>query len=226
VSHTERSSWRDEFREKIEEFYKKENSSPLLQHLWRKAMTLWLTAETPDIQLPINLFSVEVAHVITQQNAIGWRQVFNGRFAITWSSVQEDYLGTRATNVGTSKHRKQTGQQWQHRLILEIWKQWIELWKLRNARLHGNNLMTQRAAIRCSADNELVALYDVSEQMEPKIARALMFNDAQDHLQQQHRNTRNWLQTNAPILHDSLRLAKRKALAGVRSIRSYFGLVR
>ena len=86
--------------------------------------------------------------------------------------------------------------------------------------------MTQRAATRRSADNELVALYDVREQMEPEIARALMFNDAQDHLQQQHPNLRNWLQTNGPILHDSLRRAKRKALAGVRSIRSYFGLVR
>ena len=150
----------------------------------------------------------------------------SGRFAITWSSVQEDFLATRATNAGTGKHRKQTGQQWQHRLILEIWKQWIELWKLRNERVHGNNQMTQRAASRRSAENELVALYDVREQMDPEIATALMFNKAQDHLQQQHRNTRNWLHTNAPILRDSLRRAKRRALAGVRSIRSYFGLVR
>ena len=225
-SHMERSSWRDKFRKKIDEFHTKENTSPLLQHLWREAMALWLTTETPDIQLSTNLFAAEVAHVITQQNAIGWQQVFNGRFAITWSSVQEEFLATRATIAGTGKHRKQTGQQWQHRLILEIWKQWIELWKIRNERVHGNNQMTQRAASRRSAENELVALYDVREQMDPEIATALMFNKAQDHLQQQHRNTRNWLHTNAPILRDSLRRAKRRALAGVRSIRSYFGLVR
>jgi hypothetical protein len=104
--------------------------------------------------------------------------------------------------------------------------QWLDLWKLQNARIHGHIQATQRAASHQGADIEQRTLYDTREQMEPAIASALLFNDIQDHLQQQHRNTRNWVHTNAPILCDSLRRAKHRALAGVRSIRSYFVPVR
>ncbi|KAI2506910.1 hypothetical protein MHU86_7502 [Fragilaria crotonensis] len=74
------------------------------------------------------------------QNEIGWRQVFNGRFAIAWSTVQEDYLARHnASNGRNNTQMRKKGKQWQKKFILEIWKQWMILWKARNDLVHGKD---------------------------------------------------------------------------------------
>lgn len=174
--------------------------------------------------LPI-LFPMEVRQVITQKNAIGWRQIFNGRFATAWGSVQEDFLA-RSTNGApentTNNRRNKKGKQWQQKFIIEIWKQWTVLWKSRNKIVHGNTQSARREALRRAAEAELQSIYDTKAHLEPEV-RQLLFKDAQEHIQRhQAATTRNWLQTNGPILRESLRRAKRRAIAGVRSIKTYF----
>jgi hypothetical protein len=66
----ERVRWRTSFMAKIEEFYDRENTSPLLRSVWREAMELWFSEERNDVQLPPTLFPMEVRQVLMQQNAI------------------------------------------------------------------------------------------------------------------------------------------------------------
>ncbi|KAI2499118.1 hypothetical protein MHU86_15388 [Fragilaria crotonensis] len=225
--HDKRARWRTAFMTAIEGFHAKENTSPLLRHVWREAMELWFAADTDVVHVSPVLFPPEVRRVIMHQNEIGWRQVFNGRFAIAWSTVQEDYLARHNVSSGRNNTQlRKKGKQWQKKFILEIWKQWMTLWKARNDLVHGKDTTAQNEANRRRTAEELRAIYDRREQLEPEYQR-LLYSDVQDHLQR-HRDytTRNWVNTNAPILRESLRRAKRRAVAGVRSIRSYFAPVR
>jgi hypothetical protein len=138
--HGERRRWRTRFMERMDDFHEKEHTSPALRIVWQEAMQSWFADDTSDTQLSPALFPEEVRQVISHQNAIGWRQTFNGRFANAWSDTQDGYLATRPTPANTNKqHRQRNGLRWQHRFILEIWKHWMVVWKLRNERVHGNN---------------------------------------------------------------------------------------
>jgi hypothetical protein len=96
----------------------------------------------------------------------------------------------------------------------------------RNTMVHGKNQVARQEAQRRITEADLRSVYDNREKLEPDLQR-LLFRDVQDHIERHPTCvTRNWLQTNAPILQESLRRAKRQALKGVRSIRSYFAPVR
>ncbi len=69
------------------------------------------------------LFPQDVRQIILQQNFIGWRQLFNGRFTIEWARVQDDYYHNKVgpTNARQNRStRQQTGVQRQQKLIQEI----------------------------------------------------------------------------------------------------------
>jgi hypothetical protein len=172
----ERRRWRISFMAKIDEFHERENTSPLLRQLWREAMELWFAEEVGNIHLSPILFPVEVRHVITQQNAIGWRQVFTGRFANGWVSVHEDFLErqvSRSSSENTTARKKRKGKQWQTHFLQEIWKQWSILWKGRNELVHGTTQSTRQAALRRTAEVELRTIYDTREQLEREAQKLL-----------------------------------------------------
>jgi hypothetical protein len=226
--NAERSRWRITFMAKMEDFHQKENTSPLLRSVWREAMALWFLADKTqqDVQLSPFLFPMDARQVIMHQNAIGWRQIFNGRFAKAWATVQDDFLARQAPNENENPRRDQKGKQWQKKFIIEIWKHWMIVWKSCNDMVHGKNLATQREATRRRTEAELRDIYNRREQLESEF-QPLLYGDIQEHIQRHHPGTtRNWIETNAPIFRESLRWAKRRAITGVRSIRSYFAPVR
>ena len=213
-SHVDRGRWRATFMTKIDEFLDQEDTSPLLQHVWREAMELWFAEPTDDIYLPPFLFPLEVRQVILHQNAIGWRQIFNGRFATAWASVQDDFLARREPNTSTDTRptKKTKGKQWQKKFIAALWKEWTILWMTRNTMVHGKNQVARQEAQRRITEADLRSVYDNREKLEPDLQR-LLFRDVQDHIERHPTCvTRNWLQTNAPILRESLRRAKRQVV--------------
>ena len=214
-SHEERVRWRNQFQKDIQIFHHKEATSPLLQRLWREATDQWFTTDdAEDIEVSPIFYPAEVRRVIIHQNTIGWRQVFNGRFALEWELVQDDYYSrTTSTETETSRKRR-TGLRWQQRFILEIWKSWRKLWKMRNEMVHGKDKIAQFAENDRRTREELNTIYDQRERVEPAFQQ-LLFQDVQDHMQRPLGTTRNWLNINRPVFQASLRRAKRRAVQGV-----------
>jgi hypothetical protein len=93
--------------------------------LWNKAIEQWFGNKEEIQESPI-LFPQDVRQIILQQNLIGWRQLFNDRFAVEWAGVQGDCFHNKVgpTNVRQNHStRRQTGVQWHQKLMQEIWKQ-------------------------------------------------------------------------------------------------------
>ena len=225
-SHDERVRWRNQFQKDIQNFHHKEATSPVLQHLWREAIDQWFTTEDDDdIEVSPIFYPAEVRRVIIHQNTIGWRQVFNGRFAVEWELVQDAYYSRTTSTETETSHKRRTGLRWQQRFILEIWKSWRKLWKMRNEMVHGKDKEELLAGKDKCTREELHRIYDHRARIEPDVQR-LLFQDIQDHMQRPLGMTRNWLNINRPVFQASLRRAKKRAVQGVRSIRSYFAPVR
>ena len=151
-----------------------------------------------------------------QQNAIGWRQLFNGRMSSQWARLQEDYL--RQTNK-LSKTR--SGKLWTTAIITGIWQQWDILWKLRNGVIFGNDEESRHKAQRELAETKIRRVYELRPHMLPR-DRDYLFDTVAEHLRLSTTSLVNWYQTYQPLFTHSVQQAKSRAIHNMRSLRSYF----
>ena len=96
-------------------FCRETQTDPELQTLLRTGWEQWYSTTDDDIQLSIHDFSPRLHRIINQQDRIGWRQLFNGRFGTEWSRVQQNAYDRH--QQGNDTHFKRTGEQWQVQLI-------------------------------------------------------------------------------------------------------------
>ena len=85
----QRVLWRLDFMESLAEFCRKTQTDPDIQTLLRVGWEQWFSTYKGDIHLQQNDFLPKLHGIIEQQNRIGSRQLFNGRFATEWSAVQQ-----------------------------------------------------------------------------------------------------------------------------------------
>ena len=104
-----------------------------------------MSSDTEDIILNPDDYIIPVRPIIIQQNAIGWRHLFNGRFGKAWSVYQDQYYKSQPSQ--SSKHMA-TGEKWQVSIILYIWDKWFTLWQQRNQEVHGHDARTKAVALQ------------------------------------------------------------------------------
>ena len=198
------------------------NTAPQLRQLLQDIFRAWFsngddTEDIPDIMH----HPARIRQRIVQQTAIGWQQLFNGRFSTQWGLLQDDYLyRTHAKCPSTTT--KITGTQWQTKLILHIWEQWRGVWKLQNESLHWKDTTRRATAEAKEIKRRLEEIYDLRGHMEPS-AQALLCGGIQQHLQKPLWMAHNWFQIPVPLFQASMRRVKARAIQGVRNIRTYFG---
>ena len=215
-----RVPWRFDFMESLTKFCRKTQTDPDIQTPLRVGWEQWFSTYDGDIQLYQNDFAPKLHGIIEQQNRIGWRQLFNGRFGTEWSAVQQAaYNRYQQRNESTIKR---IGERWQTQLIQLFWTKWEKAWEDRNQQaLHGHTMLTRNEAIRREVRRQIETIYQHRHLMEPS-AQDLLYDQPEDHDRQQLTTTRNWLAQHATIFKESIRRAKARALRNVRSIRTYF----
>ena len=161
----------------------------------------------------------DLGNLIIEQNAIGWRHIFSGRFSREWSKIQQAHYNRLPPPL--EGQRKRTGDQWQAQLIVTIWKSWDKRWVKRNKAAHGHDATTRQQALRRDVQRQLEKIYRQRHLMEPS-AQSLLHSSPTDHQDQQLATTRNWLAQNTALFTESIRRVRQKAIQGVRSIRTYF----
>jgi hypothetical protein len=91
-----RVEWRRNYWDALAKFHVEYRTAPLLVYVLKSALEEWFQS-TSDIEVSPVLYPTDVRHLVIQQNAIGWRQLFNGRFSVKWARLQQEYY---------YKHRK------------------------------------------------------------------------------------------------------------------------
>ena len=101
---------------------------PLLQEVLLAGLTGWLAWHSPDpYRVDATQFHRDTHRLIAHQNAIGWYQLFLGRFATEWSKLQDAFY---SRTPAREKHKRRTGMKWQVMIISKLWEQWFNLWEM------------------------------------------------------------------------------------------------
>jgi hypothetical protein len=173
-------------------------------------------ADPTSYQLETAIHDDAYELLIQQQNQIGWKHIFLGRFSWAWVDLQDAHYATRPNPKKSCK-----GAKWQVAIIKKLWDNWYLLWESRNNDLHGADARLSALVDRRNALQTLRELYALRNQYEPT-ARELLMADIRDHEVKPTWHIKTWLQINEPILRTSIKRATKLATKGMRSLKSYW----
>lgn len=215
--HQSRADWRTGVIAVLKATCDKLHTRPKLRDLLLDGISGWFASPDPDTyQLQQSGYADEFKRLISQQNKIGWKHVFLGRFSMEWSNLQDIYYTTRPDSQQSRK-----GSTWQVAIINCLWDQWSALWDSRNKDVHGVDARQSASIARQNALRTLRELYDLRDQVEPS-ARELLMKDIRDHAARSTWHLKTWITINESTLRASYQRAKRLAISGMRSLRSYW----
>jgi hypothetical protein len=204
--------WRQRLLQNLRKRCDMLHTHPSLRDLLLTGIETWLDDDTIDLPT----FPRRYHSLIQSQNAIGWRQLFNGRLSNKWSTMQDTHLlqcGLRT--------KDRTGPLWTKTIITTIWTHWSELWEIRNKANQGNASSELGTRRRQEALAELQYYYNHIRDMLPADRKFLM-DSYETHAQLPTTTILNWLEGHREVLSNSIKTAKRLATKGVRNIASYF----
>ena len=217
--HPKRILWREEFLTNVSKFCTAKGTYPPIRILLHQAITQWFNDPLQDFQVDPRTYPQELHSIIRQQNSIGWRQVFNGRFSKAWASLQDLHYSRERNSLPPSL-KKMTGTAWQSQLIRHVWNAWYTLWISRNSDLHGYDNATRQAAERRELERAVGNIYTQRHLLEPRVEQ-LLYPEVQDHIVHPTSRLRNWLSTVTPLMQESQRRERIRMTRGVMSIRPF-----
>ena len=168
-------------------------------------------------------FTSERSDPKSQQNEIGWNQLFLGRFTKEWADLQDNYYAQKRleqTDEENKKIKKMTGYRWQVALIGILWDQWWAVWESRNKDLHGADAAARAQAEAREVHRTLRDLYDLRNRLDPHV-QACLYEDVAYHNAQTTWFNQNWIAIHEPMIRANLKQITVRTTAGVQSIRRF-----
>jgi hypothetical protein len=209
--HQSRQTWRSEFLSSLRKKCHSIATDQALTDILLIGIESWLNATAPDFSTIPTLYD----HVIRDQTQIGWNHIFQGRFAISWSSMQQQHYS------GLKPVKGRDGQFWTRTIISHIFTHWITLWEARNKSVHGNDTSTMAKAKHDQAIRELEILYSFRDRVLHR-DRSLFFEDLSIHKDKPTFSIRQWLNSFKTLILQSMKEAKTKSLSNVHTLDHYF----
>ena len=130
------------------------------------------------------------------QERIGWQHFFKGRFSKKFIEFQDRHLGRQRTS-------KKNGLSWLTGLIDVIFKQWWELWELRNGDRHGRDLQSKAQAVSRQAVRDLELFYDRYQDTAPADLLWIFQEPLEVRKQWPSGSIIQWLNAWEPVLRES-----------------------
>jgi exonuclease III len=216
-----RQKWRIRTMRRLGKALKKFRTDPYLQKLIKQSLQEWLQNDFVDIIAED--YPDHYAAVIQTQQNIGWNQMVRGRWSSEWSYAQQRYLvrKKRVDNTIQDPTGRNSGEQWLQKVINFLWDESLDLWKMRNEEQHGSDVKGIERAARKENGRKLDEIYAMRQFAEPNV-QTLLGVDPTIHLEKPTWVVKNWIAMTYPVVKNSVRKAKEKAIQGMRSIKAYF----
>jgi hypothetical protein len=94
-------------------------------------LSCWFRHDTLDC----TDYPASLRKLISDQNAIGWNQLFRGRMVTEWAQLQQQSLLDNGCQTPSL-----SGRSWVATVVSTIWTRFFELWDGRNKIVHGVNI--------------------------------------------------------------------------------------
>ena len=108
--------WRITFHRTLRQTCDRLNTHPGLNGLLQRGIQEWFRGN--EI-MPVDGYPEDFVALIYSQNAIGWRQLFNGKWSKQWARIQGAYVGESQAHETSV-----LGDRWNVAIIQTIWIQW------------------------------------------------------------------------------------------------------
>jgi exonuclease III len=197
--HPDRSTWRTLFLTGLKDHLISSNTKPGLITVLVQTFTKLINNQEPTHLDYPNMYTP----LFRLQSAIGWHQLFRGRFSIAWVTHQAQYLKL----LNPAKHQ-QLSQHWLTLLISFIWCRFHDVWKIRNAAHHGIDEAACQLIRRDQVNRDLTILYELQPQV-LHAHRQIFRSSLDEHLKDTERNIQQWINIYKPVIHHSIKRAAR-----------------
>jgi hypothetical protein len=116
--------------------------------------------------------------LLQEQLALGWRQIYNGRWSRQWAVMQDRYLARHFDPIPETL----SGAKWVAIMVDTTWKSVRTLWDLRNGRVHGVESSTRVQIQKEKTHRELWAIYTLRSSMRHCDCN-ILYTTAYEHLE-------------------------------------------
>lgn len=212
-NHRSRLEWRAETLQKIR-LYEQNNSDPHLLDILTDGLMRF--HRSLDLMNP-NSYPVRYHDLIIQQNAIGWGQLYRGRWTQTWTTLQNQYHRNHWNSTSSNCPRH-----WLLGLGRLLLDQWLKIWKIRNEQRHGQETEHHSRIRQQVLHSELTELYALRTKVCPT-DRAIFYSNVQHHLSQ-HSSLdliENWINSHKEAIRASVEQAKKMGIMSNRALDDY-----
>ena len=187
-----RRSWIDKLMDDLKTFWNEQSVDAALTDLLTSAIHSWLDSNP----VSFDRLSPSLARLVAHQTMIGWDQLFLGRFASTWSSLQDlhlESLGLASSFV--------SGRVFVTGTIKLLFSHTHSLWLRRNEDVHGRDAASRESAAFALAQRQIRLLYAHRHSVPPEIQQTF-YSTPDEHFQLHTTSSslQAWLATWAPVI--------------------------
>jgi hypothetical protein len=186
-------------------------------------LSCWFQHET----LQCDDYPVSLHKLISDQNSIGWNQLFRGRMVTEWAKLQQTSLSDNGCQT-----QSLSGRSWVATVVSTIWTRFFELWDARNKIVHGVNINDYTAIQKATLLDEIKDLHSRRDSFHRSDLPFLIAqNDDETHKLEAFVETnyvstiRTWLRMWTPTFADGAKLASEQAVSGMSRMYDHFPVV-
>jgi hypothetical protein len=210
-----RTVWRQQTLDIIHNF-KHSRSDPILKQIMLEGLRNF---HDHKAGIQEETYDQEYTALIRQQNALGWDQLYRGRWSKQWSRLHTKYA--RQQHGWTMGEKE--GDNWvigHGHLLLE---QWLKLWQTRNEERHGADLETRQRHRQTVITTQLQEIYKLRTKVIPR-DRHLFYSSPEEHLATRPNLDliEDWILTHRNAIQASAAQAAQNGITGTRTIEEYF----
>ena len=195
---------------------KRDNSDPVLKRILQAGLRS--IQDNPDGVCPLE-HPHEYRMLIEQQNALGWDQLYRGRWSKLWSQLHQSYSRQQ---VNWDKEDKD-GKRWVEIHGKKLLQQWLLLWELRNKERHGVDQEAQNRQRLSLLTTQLTTLYELRSQVMPR-DRRLFYSNVNEHIAARPdlNLMEDWILTHRTAIKASAKQAQQQGINRHHTIDEYF----